>query len=117
MHNLPHAGSLKKGSDAEELLAFHIRAAKLWEPVREYKFDPVRKWRFDFAWPNILIAAEVEGGIWTGGRHTRGKGFLNDCEKYNQAVLAGWKVFRFPVEMIKSGEALQIIEKALKGKA
>lgn len=103
-------------SNAEELLALHIRAAKLWEPVREYRFDSVRKWRFDFAWPNILLAAEVEGGIWTGGRHTRGKGFLDDCEKYNQAAMAGWKVLRFPVEVIVSGEALRIIEKALKQK-
>lgn len=101
-------------SEAEELLAFHIRAAKLWQPVREYKFDSVRKWRFDFAWPNLLLAVEVEGGIWTNGRHTRGKGFLDDCKKYNHAVLNGWRVLRFPVELIKSGEALQIIETALK---
>lgn len=95
----------------EELLALHIRAAKLWQPVREFQFHAVRKWRFDFAWPNILLAVEIEGGIWTGGRHTRGKGFFDDCEKYNEAALMGWTVLRFPVEQIKSGEAVRFIEK------
>lgn len=101
-------------SDAEELLAFHIRAAKLEKPEREFRFDLVRKWRFDFAWPARMIAVEVEGGIWTGGRHTRGKGFLDDSEKYNQAALNGWMVLRFPVEIIQSGKALIVIEQALK---
>ena len=103
-------------SEAEELLAFHIRAWKLEKPEREFRFDPVRKWRFDFAWPDKMIAVEVEGGIWTGGRHTRGVGFLSDCEKYNCAALLGWMILRFPVEVITSGEALKVIEKALNKK-
>jgi very-short-patch-repair endonuclease len=101
-------------NQGEELLAFHIRAAKLPIPKREYKFHSVRKWRFDFAWPDEMIAVEIEGGIWTGGRHTRGKGFVDDCEKYNQAALVGWMVLRFPVEQIESGYALRIIEVAMK---
>jgi len=103
-------------NQGEELLSFHIRAAKLGMPVREYQFHFVRKWRFDFAWPDIQLAVEIEGGIWTGGRHTRGKGFVGDCEKYNEAALMGWTVLRFPVEQIESGEALKLIEKALKQK-
>lgn len=101
-------------SEGEELLAFQLRAMKVWEPVREYQFHGLRKWRFDFAWPNIKIAVEVEGGVWTGGRHTRGKGFIDDCEKYNQAALGGWMVLRFPVEKIKSGDAIKTILVALK---
>jgi very-short-patch-repair endonuclease len=97
-------------SDAEETLALHIRAAKLPEPMREFKFHPARKWRFDFAWPARMLAEEVEGGIWTNGRHTRGKGYTDDCAKYNQATLLGWKVLRFPVSEIQSGEALKMIE-------
>lgn len=61
---------------------------------QEYKFHPKRKWRFDSAWPEKMIAVEFEGGIWTNGRHTRGKGYENDCEKYNNALLLGWRVFR-----------------------
>lgn len=100
-------------SKHEETLAFHIKAAKLPEPIREYAFHPTRKWRFDFAWPERKIAAEVEGAIWANGRHTRGQGFIDDCEKYNNAALLGWLVFRFTESTIKSGEALKIIEQSL----
>lgn len=100
-------------SAAEETLALHIRAAKLPEPVREFKFHPVRKWRFDFCWPDKMLAVEVEGGVWSNGRHTRGNGFTEDCAKYNQATLRGWRILRFTPDAIESGEALEMIEKAL----
>lgn len=63
-------------------------------PVPEYGFYATRRWRFDWAWPEYHVALEVEGGIWTGGRHTRGKGFANDMEKYNKAAITGWRVLR-----------------------
>lgn len=28
------------------------------------------------------------------GRHTQGAGYTKDCEKYNEAVSMGWRVFR-----------------------
>jgi hypothetical protein len=37
---------------------------------------------------------EIEGGIWISGRHNRGVGFITDIEKYNDAALTGWRVFR-----------------------
>lgn len=100
-------------SKLEAFLALHIRAAKLPEPQREYRFHKTRKWRFDFAWPEHRIAAECEGGTWSGGRHTRGQGFLDDCTKYNTAASLGWYVFRFTREHIESGEALKVLEQAL----
>ena len=90
-------------SKAEEYLALQIRAVKLPEPVREHRFHPTRKWRFDFAYPEHLLAIEVEGGVWSGGRHTRGSGFTNDCEKYNAALMNGWRVYRCTPDMIKTG--------------
>lgn len=44
------------------------------ECIKEHKFHPIRKWRFDYAIPEHKIALEVEGGVWTGGRHTSPKG-------------------------------------------
>lgn len=64
------------------------------EVVREYRFHPTRKWRFDYAVPASRVALEVEGGVWRGGRHTSPKGFLADIEKYNAAALLGWTVVR-----------------------
>lgn len=100
-------------SPLEYELSFQMRAAGLPEPAREYIFNPVRKWRFDFALPVPMIAIEVEGGIWTKGRHTRGKGYEEDCYKYNEAALLGWRIFRFTPKMIRSGEAIRYIEMAL----
>lgn len=105
--------SPKRESQLELLFAFHCRARKVPEPVREHRFAPPRMWRFDFAWPDRMIAAEVEGGIWTGGRHTRGSGFQADAEKYNTASLAGWRVFRFTGAMVSNGTAIETIQKAL----
>ena len=97
----------------ESSLLFQIRAVGLSEPVCEFKFHPKRKWKFDFAYPDKLLAIEVEGGTWIKGRHTRGQGFENDCEKYNAAVMLGWKVLRYTGKMIESGEAINQIEEAL----
>jgi hypothetical protein len=49
--------------------------------------------------------------VWSGGRHTRGKGFIEDCNKYNEAVMLGWRVIRVTTEMVKSGEAMAYIER------
>ena len=65
------------------------------EAVEEFRFHPVRRWRFDFAIPELKIAVEIEGGSWVQGRHTRGAGYQGDMEKYNQAVILGWKVLRY----------------------
>lgn len=64
------------------------------EVKAEYRFHPVRKWRFDYALPEYKIALEVEGGVWIGGRHTSSQGFIKDMEKYNTAALMGWRVLR-----------------------
>jgi very-short-patch-repair endonuclease len=59
-----------------------------------------RLWRFDFAIPEARVLIEIEGGTWSGGRHTRGTGFAEDCAKYNAAAVHGWTVFRLTGEMI-----------------
>lgn len=100
-------------SDLELELLSQIRLVGLPEPTREYRFHPVRRWRFDFSWPDKLLAIEVEGGTWVKGRHTTGLGFAKDCEKYNEAALLGWTVLRYPSKMIHSGEAVIQIEEAL----
>tara|TARA_A100000172_G_scaffold80071_2_gene68622 strand:+ start:2222 stop:2539 length:318 start_codon:yes stop_codon:yes gene_type:complete len=44
----------------------------------------------------MMIAVEVEGGIWTNGRHTRGgHWFAKDCEKYTEAAICCWSVLRY----------------------
>jgi hypothetical protein len=83
-------------------------------PVPEFIFARPRKWRFDFAWPDKMVALEIEGGVWSGGRHTRGAGFLGDMEKYNQAAVMGWRVVRCVPDDAKSGTTADMLRKMLK---
>ena len=84
----------------------------------EYKFHSHRKWRFDFAYPEKMIAFEYEG-VFFGNRkggvsvHTTAIGFSKNCEKYNHATALGWKVYRFTVKMLENGETIDFIRKVL----
>jgi very-short-patch-repair endonuclease len=95
----------KVGSRGEETFAVHCKVYKL-TPAREFRFHPLRRWRFDFAFPDVKLAVEVEGGTWAGGRHNRGAGMAEDMNKYNAATLAGWRVLRYTTEMVQSGTAI-----------
>ena len=97
----------------ERKLLKQITDAGLPAPVVEFLFHPVRGWRFDFAWPELKLAVEYEGAVFVQGRHTRGKGFVEDCEKYNAAVLLGWRVLRFTDKHLWKQRALKVITKAL----
>ena len=83
-------------------------------PVTEYRFHVTRLWRFDWAWPEEKVALEVEGGAWTRGRHTRGKGFVNDIEKYNYGALEGWLILRCVPSELYTYATLDMIKAAIK---
>ena len=104
----------KAPSPLEERFARDLRALKVAEPAREHQFASPRRWRFDFAWPDLMLAVEIEGGVWTNGRHTRGSGFVADCEKYNAAALAGWKVLRFTESSVRDGSAVELVARLLR---
>ena len=95
------------------MLAFQLRACKLPQPLREFRFAPPRKFRFDFAWPAQKVACEVQGAVWAGGRHTRGGGAEADAEKLSLAAVAGWRVILVTGRHIENGSALTWIEAAL----
>ena len=88
------------------------RAHRLPEPIPEYQFHPTRKWRFDYAWPLHKLALEVEGGIWTQGRHTRGAGALADMEKYSEAAILGWRLLYVTPDQAR-GPAIEMIRRAV----
>jgi very-short-patch-repair endonuclease len=84
------------------------------EAHEEYNFDFAlkRKHRFDFAFPDYLVAVEIEGNAWNvkgGGKHMQD----TDLEKYNIAAWMGWRVFRYSPAMLKRdplGCAKQVYE-------
>jgi hypothetical protein len=95
-------------SPGECEFALHCRAKlhPVNQPEREFAFTPHRKFRFDFAWPHLKLAVEIEGGTWRGGRHSRGTGFENDCIKYSEAAILGWRIIRATTEQVMSGQAI-----------
>lgn len=105
---------MKKLSVPEETFYLHCKVDNL-KAVRQFAFHPTRKWQFDFAWPEVMVAVEIEGGVWLGanGGHTSGTGYANNCEKYNEAILLGWQVLRFTPDMVKSGYAIEMTKKIL----
>ena len=92
-----------------------LRDVGLPESTPEYLFAWTRirrKWRIDRAWPEYLIALEIEGGIHMRGRHLRPDGFLRDMQKYNQLALWGWCLIRVTYDMIADGSALKLVQEA-----
>ena len=96
-----------KRSEGEETLALHLRAEKI-PFIREYRFCPPRKWRFDFLIGDSL-AVEVDGGIFVQGHHSTGSGIEKDMEKQNTATLVGYSLMRFSTGLVKSGDAINFI--------
>jgi very-short-patch-repair endonuclease len=98
----------------EEQLAYFLTSAGIKGFEREYRFAPPRRWRFDFAWPEIRLALEIEGGTWVRGRHNRPGGFAKDLEKYNTATLMGWRLLRFTPAQVTDGTALALVQLVVK---
>jgi hypothetical protein len=81
-------------------------------PVTEYRFDDLRRWRFDMAWPYVRVAVEIQGGVFNGGKHGRGEGIVKDHEKLNHAQLAGWIVLQVRPKTLAS-VVVELVEKAI----
>ena len=86
------------------------------EAIEEHRFHPTRRWRFDYAYPELMIAIEIEGGVHVIGRHVRAQGYIGDCEKYNTAQIMGWIVLRF-VPTARTPADPETIKKAIKSRA
>jgi len=100
------------GSRLEETFAQQLRAYGI-DYEREVRLIDGRRWRWDFVIRWAGYAIEIQGGVWTRGRHTRGHGYINDVEKANAVVLAGWKPLAFTAEHVKSGHAIDTVREAV----
>jgi len=102
-------------SDLELLLLTQIRQARLPEPEQQVAIIPRRRYKFDFVYPRLMVAIEVDGGTWkqTGqGRsagHAHPARITHDNEKRNIARLLGWRVFQFDTTAINDGSALEMV--------
>jgi very-short-patch-repair endonuclease len=116
MNRLPRARKIKETkSSRTDILTVICRTDLNVGCVKEYRFHPKRKWRFDYAIPEHRIALEVEGGVWSGGRHIRAQGFLGDMEKYNTATLMGWRVLRTTPDDLYKLATIKMLKTAISG--
>lgn len=114
-------------SKLEEQFIFHANAMKLPHYEREYRFAAhhvglgkgIRKrledadmqdWRYDFFFADYDLAVELNGGNWSGGRHTRPQALQSEYRKINAAALLGHTLLIFDTGMVKSGEAVQRVK-------
>jgi len=115
-------GADEMSSQYERELFRQIGLSELPAPVPELNFAKAlkRRFRFDFAWPDQMVAAEVDGGRYMVRRNKQGAMVPigqhmseADYEKLNLAVLLGWRVLRFSPQMIRTGKALKVLEEVL----
>lgn len=100
--------SIHQPSLGERVLANHLKIKNI--PFEtEYQFFEERKWRADFWIVESNVLVEVEGGVFSKGRHTRGGGYVADMEKYNEAQKLGFVVLRYSTEQVTSGHAINDI--------
>lgn len=105
------SGRLALTDDATDLLADQILLLSLTSaPVRHHRFHRERRWTFDFAWPLLQIAVEVESC--TAGVKNAAQ-YRNHLEKFNTAALLGYRVFRFSPHDVRQGRAIAFLCEAL----
>lgn len=112
---IPTASARQRKVDLADTLEAQLRQLQVDpRPTREYPFAaPERRWRIDLAWPGLLLAAEVDGGSFVWGRHSRGRGMHKDLEKLNRLALDGWRVFRFDTLMITDWSAAELLQRVV----
>lgn len=123
--NRPEEKSRKPAPRRESALELelygHLTVMGL-EPVKQFRFHAERRWRLDFAFPDMRIGVEVDGGIFAAengtvaGRHARGMGRCNDFEKRNAAAELGWLILCYGPPQVRSGEAALQVERIVRAR-
>lgn len=112
--NLKASANKKKEDDAKAEILLYAASQGWPVPEFEYRFHPVRKWRFDVVFADAKVAVEIEGLVRGGrGRHQTVAGVSGDIEKYNEAAIAGWVVVRTSYAQIKSGQFWDWLDRAV----
>lgn len=101
---------MSTGGDAVARMLVSLRALGLPDPTPEYRFHPTRRWRWDYCWPEIRLAVEINGGTWAYKPSHTGAGARRDAEKANAGVMLGWTLLTYTTDML--GEAAEQIAAA-----
>ncbi len=118
MASVHKAVTRKRFKEANLVLEAHMSELGI-SFEREYLICEGRKWRADYAFLSHFtvnsiaawVLVEIEGAVWTSGRHTRGSGYVKDLEKYRVASALGYRLYRFSTQEILNGTAKAFLEK------
>ena len=72
-------------------------------PERQYLIVEDKAWRLDFAWPQFMLAIEVDGGNWIRGSHTR----ASDYVRRRAIVGHNWRCYSYHTDELASAEGLR----------
>lgn len=94
----------RKDLDRELRESFARQFETVWQRcngpdlIKEFKFCEARQWRADYLCKtaNGQWLIELDGGVYSNGRHNRSGGYIEDCIKINTATLLGYRVLRIP---------------------
>jgi very-short-patch-repair endonuclease len=123
---MPRANADKKGLFLKVWQGADDSISHAEIPITEYRFaGQLRRpttgrpymFRFDFAWPEIKLAVEVDGGTSMVRRTKRGQLIAigshaqdSDYEKLNLAAELGWTVLRYTVKMLRKNPTACLIQ-------
>lgn len=101
---------MTKGERWAAVVRQYCRGRGWPDPEPELRFHPSRKWRWDLGWKDRLLAVEFQGGVWTNGGHTRGKGYSDDMEKYATAAVLGWRLIPITYQQLERGFLWELLD-------
>jgi hypothetical protein len=103
------------GAESELELIFVNRLEHAGLPLGEaqYPFVPGRQHRFDRAWPDHMVAVEIQGGVYSDDGHGRKSIVARDCLKLSLAAAFGWRCLPVTRQMIEDGTAINLLVRAL----
>jgi hypothetical protein len=132
--NAPPRARRPRDDSLERTFAAQVQYAGIAQPHRNYRFAReevgdapgvrarlaacgLRDWQMDFAWPELKICVEIQGGTFTRmggpGGHNRGVQMQSDYDKQNEAVIRGWRVLFVTSDDVKKGRALEYLQRLL----
>ena len=111
-------GATKPKNDYKARFLRDLSSAGIPAPQTEHRFHPERKWRLDYAYPDLRIAIEYQGGNFSRGKggHSSVAGLMRDYEKFTEASLLGWTLILIDAASVRSGQAVEWVRRALQAK-
>ena len=91
-----------KDSKLEQAFDTYARSLALPKTEKQFKFSETRRYKIDRAYPDVLLGIELDGGVYSGGHHVRGKGYESNREKDNLAIELGWVVLHYTTNQLRS---------------